>query len=138
MRQDGRFLLQKNWLPQYSWNIVEIDVEHHNPNLIYQLKIAIGIGGTSYKNNNFKSAPNNLQQIIYMTATIQWNILFYRKMKNNAKRTKKQCKKDKNHTMSFCENIVKFSQTKWVSLLSLILLIKICLHPQHVGLFLLI
>ena len=88
MRQDGRFLLQKNWLPQYSWNIVESGVEHHNPNLIYQLKIAIGIGGTSYKNNNFKSAPNNLQQIIYMTATIQWNILFYRKMKNNAKRTK--------------------------------------------------
>jgi monomeric isocitrate dehydrogenase len=26
------FLYQKNWLPRYSWNIVESGVNHHNPN----------------------------------------------------------------------------------------------------------
>ena len=34
---------------------------------------------TSY-DNYLKPAPYNLQQIIYMTATIQWNIVIYIKM----------------------------------------------------------
>ena len=28
------FLHQRNWMPWYSWNIVESGTKHHNPNLI--------------------------------------------------------------------------------------------------------
>ena len=29
------FLHQKNWLPLYSWNIVESGIEYHNPNSMF-------------------------------------------------------------------------------------------------------
>jgi hypothetical protein len=53
LRQVGGFFrvlrfLHRNWSPRYSWNVVEIGIKHHNPNLFrnteFTSRLGLGLG----------------------------------------------------------------------------------------------